>query len=92
MPWQAEAARDTISWWECFPAWLDVQFPGIALAEVRTEEGLTQVQLACLTGIPQRHIFKMEHGKRSIGKERAKKLSEGLKVDYHVFLQSVHDN
>jgi len=28
----------------------------------------------------------MEHGKRAIGKERAKKLAEVLKIDYHVFL------
>jgi len=28
----------------------------------------------------------MEHGKRPIGKDRAKKLAEVLKVDYHIFL------
>jgi transcriptional regulator with XRE-family HTH domain len=56
------------------------------LRAARSKEGLTQVQLAHLTGIPQRHISVMEHGKRPIGKERAKKLAEILKVDYHVFL------
>jgi transcriptional regulator with XRE-family HTH domain len=56
------------------------------LRAARSKEGLIQVQLAHLTGIPQRHISVMEHGKRPIGKERAKKLAEILKVDYHVFL------
>jgi len=45
-----------------------------------------QVQLARLTGIPQRHISEMEHGKLPIGKDRARKLAEVLKVDYHIFL------
>ena len=81
-----EEVRETVSWRECFPAWSDVQLPGIALAGARTKESLTQVQLARLTGIPQRHISEMEHGKRPIGKERAKRLAEALKVDYHVFL------
>ena len=60
--------------------------PGVALAGARTKEGVTQVQLARMTGIPQRHISEMEHGKRAIGKERAKKLAEVLNIDYHVFL------
>ena len=44
------------------------------------------MRLAELTSIPQRHISEMERGKRSIGKERAKKLAEALNVDYRVFL------
>ena len=56
------------------------------LRAARSKEGLTQVQLAYLTGIPQRHISVMEQGKRPIGKERAKKLAEVLKIDYHIFL------
>jgi transcriptional regulator with XRE-family HTH domain len=56
------------------------------LRAARTKEGVTQSQLAQMTGIPQRHISEMEHGKRSIGKERAKKLAEALKVDYHLLL------
>jgi len=56
------------------------------LRAARSKEALSQIQLAQLTGIPQRHISEMEHGKRSTGKERAKKLAEVLKVDYHVFL------
>jgi transcriptional regulator with XRE-family HTH domain len=56
------------------------------LRAARTKEDLSQIQLAQRTGIPQRHISEMEHGKRAIGKERAKKLAEALHIDYHVFL------
>ena len=64
---------------------------GITLSPVELLEKLsalvplTRVHLARLTGIPQRHISEMEHGKRPIGKERTKKLAEILKVDYHIF-------
>lgn len=58
----------------------------VALRGYRTREDLTQVQLAELTGIPRRHISEMENGKRSIGKEREKRLAEALKCDYRVFL------
>ena len=68
-----EEVRETVPWREAF-------------AGARQKENLTQIQLARLTGIPQRHISEMEHGKRPIGKERAKKLAEALKIDYHVFL------
>jgi DNA-binding XRE family transcriptional regulator len=81
-----EEARDTLPWREAFPAWSDAQLPGVALAGARHKEGLTQVQLARLSGIPQRHISEMEHGKRPIGKELAKKLAQVLKIDYRVFL------
>ena len=81
-----EEAQDSVPWRACFPAWSEAQLPGIALAGARTKEGVTQVLLAQMTGIPQRHISQMEHGKRTIGKERAKKLAEALRVDYRVFL------
>jgi len=81
-----EEARETVPWREAFPAWSEAQLPGVALAGARAKEGVTQSQLAKLTSIPQRHISEMEHGKRAIGKDRAKKLAEALKIDYHVFL------
>ena len=43
-------------------------------------------QLAELTGIPQSHISEMENGKRTIGKERAKRLGKALNITYRVFL------
>src|SRR6266700_1258974 len=78
--------HDTVPWRECLPAWSDTQLPGVALAGARYKEGMTQVGLARLTGIPQRHISEMEHGKRPIGKKHAKKFAEVLHIDYHVFL------
>jgi plasmid maintenance system antidote protein VapI len=37
-------------------------------------------------GISQAHISEMEHGRRPIGKEMARRLAKLLKVDYRVFL------
>lgn len=70
---------------EAFPemAW---NAGGVSIRGGRAKEGLTQRQLAELTGIPQRHISEMENGKRPIGKETARKLAKALKVDYRVFL------
>jgi DNA-binding XRE family transcriptional regulator len=76
---------DSIPWRECFP-YTDEQLPGIALAGAREKEGLTQRQLSAITGIPQRHISEMENGKRSIGKEIAKKLGKALRISYKAFL------
>ena len=52
----------------------------------RVKEDLTQEQLSAMTGIPRRHISEMEHGKRPIGKESARKLAAALKCDYRVLL------
>lgn len=60
--------------------------PGTMLRGARFKEDLTQVQLAEASGIPRRHISEMENNRRSIGKERAKRLAEVLRVDYRVFL------
>jgi ribosome-binding protein aMBF1 (putative translation factor) len=77
--------RDSIPWREALP-FSEKELPGACLVGAREKEGLTQVRLAELTGIPQRHISEMERGKRTIGKERAKKLADALDVDYRVFL------
>ena len=82
-----EAADATISADDFFkkhfagrPEW------AVSLKGYRTREGLTQMQLADATGIPQRHISEMENGKRAIGKERAKLLAKALNADYRAFL------
>lgn len=75
-----------VVWREAFPPLDDTERPGRMLRAARTREDLTQMQLARLTGIPQRHLSAMEQGKRAIGKERAKKLAEVLHVDYRLFL------
>ncbi|MDZ4183409.1 MAG: helix-turn-helix transcriptional regulator [Desulfuromonadales bacterium] len=59
----------------------------IALRAYRTRENLTQKQLAELTGISQHQISEMENGKRTIGKERARKLAAALQVaDWRMLL------
>lgn len=60
--------------------------PGTMLQGARYKEDMTQEQLAKATGIPRRHISEMENNKRTIGKERAKRMAEVLNVDYRVFL------
>ena len=77
--------EDTFSFHEAFPEYKGNE-ARMALNGYRSREGLTQEQLANLTGIPRRHISEMEHGKRPIGKESAKKLAHALNCDYHRFL------
>lgn len=59
---------------------------GVAIRGGRGKEGLTQKQLAELTGIAQHRISEMENGKRPIGKETARKLAAVLNIDYRFFL------
>lgn len=80
------AASDSVPWRETFQDIGSEKLPGTALIGARIKEGLTQQKLSELTNIPQSHISAMEHGKRSIGKKRAKILSDTLKVGYKVFL------
>jgi DNA-binding XRE family transcriptional regulator len=75
----------SIPWREAFKEF-EGNEPGTSLAGGRHKEGLTQVQLAKLTGIPQRHISEMERGKRPIGKKNAKLFSKALNIDYRAFL------
>jgi putative transcriptional regulator len=70
---------------EVFPEYVGRE-QELALRAYRNREGLTQKLLAELTGIPQHHISEMENGKRSIGKERARKLAEALHCDYRQLL------
>src|SRR5690242_7981150 len=58
--------------------------PSAVLRGSRVKEELTQIQLSEMTGIPRRHISEMEHGKRSIGRDTAKKLATALNCDYRV--------
>jgi len=62
------------------------EHPGAILAGARCKEGVTQRELAGMTGIPQRHISEIENGKRGLGKERAKIFGEALNIDYRVFM------
>lgn len=80
-----EISTDSIPATELFPD-LATNPQGIYLKGIRYREELTQEQLSEATGIVRRHISEMENGKRTIGKENAKKLAEALHVDYRMFL------
>ena len=76
------AEPESVPWEEVYP-----DFNGsVALRGARKREGLTQKELARLLGVSQTHISEMEHGKRPIGKEMAKKLGKALNVDYRALL------
>ena len=59
---------------------------GAVLQGARLKEEMTQVELAKKLGITQADLSKMEHGKRTISKKMAKKLSVILNIGYRVFL------
>jgi len=56
---------------------------GQLLAAIRKEKGLTQKDIAELTGIKKNHISRMEHGKYSVGVEILAKVCKamGCKLD-----------
>lgn len=74
-----------VSWCACFQKFADNE-TGISLAAARHKEGITQIKLEDLSGIPQRHISEIENGKRPIGKKNAKIFGKILKIDYRLFL------
>lgn len=80
-----QGTGSSVPWQEVFPEALD-NLPGTVLSGARTKAGLTQVELSGRTGIPQRHISEMEHGKRTIGKDRARRLAEALSIPYRTLL------
>jgi len=79
-------ASDSVPWREAYPEYSETQLIGKALVGARYREGLTQIKLSEMSGIPQRHISEMENGKRPIGKEMAKRLGKVLNIGYKVFL------
>ncbi|KAF0221109.1 MAG: XRE family plasmid maintenance system antidote [Geobacteraceae bacterium] len=78
-------AGDSIPWRDAFPEFKENEV-GTTLSGYRHREGLTQIQLAEATGIPQRHISEMENGKRIIGVVSAKKLATALHCDHRRLL------
>lgn len=77
---------NVLPWREAFPELTDEQLPGISLKGARVKEGITQEQLAEMTGIRQHHISEMENHKRPIGKKNALKFAKALSINYKVFL------
>lgn len=60
--------------------------PGEALKMLRELQGLSQNDLAHLTGMNQSNISAMENGARQIGRERAMTLAKALHVHPAVLL------
>lgn len=79
-------SADSVPWRDAFPDMADEKLSGVSLKGARIKEGITQKQLAEMTGIKQHHISDMENYKRSIGKKIAKKFSVILNVSYKIFL------
>ena len=77
---------DLMPWRKAFPEFAEESAPSVALKGARKKEGLTQKELARLTGIPQSNLSEMENGKRGIGKELAGRLSKVLNVNYRILL------
>lgn len=81
-----EDISDSVPWREAFPEFEEESAGSVVLRGARRKENLTQKEVSERTGIPQSHISEMENGKRSIGKERAKRLGKALNISYRVFL------
>ena len=64
----------------------DVKRPATLLRGARYRAGLTQKELADKLDIRQHHLSEMEHGKRPIGKQMAKRLAAVLECDYRLFV------
>jgi DNA-binding XRE family transcriptional regulator len=65
-------------------------FPGFgaghSLRGARYREDVSQRRLAKLTGVSVQNISAMEHGRRPIGKEMAKRLARALNTDWRLLL------
>lgn len=79
-------APDSIPWRDAFPDLSDDALTGHILVGARHKAGLSQKQLADMTGVHQRHISEMENCRRTIGKKSAKLFAKALDTDYRVFL------
>jgi ribosome-binding protein aMBF1 (putative translation factor) len=82
-----EIEEDSIPWREVVRSGIK-KFTevGLVLKGARVKANLTQLELAKKIGAKPHHISEMEHGKRTIGKNMAKKLAKIFKLDYRVFL------
>ncbi|MDP2362642.1 MAG: helix-turn-helix transcriptional regulator [Ignavibacteria bacterium] len=60
--------------------------PGVLLKGLRYREGLSQIEFAKKLNIAQTNLSAIENGRRPIGKELAKRISELFGVDYRIFL------
>jgi DNA-binding XRE family transcriptional regulator len=80
-----QESDESVLWRDAFPEFLGNE-AGTTLSGYRHREGMTQMQLAEATGIPQRHISEMENGKRIIGVVNARRLAVVLHCDHRRLL------
>ena len=72
--------------------WLTLEevFPdshaGDRINGLRYRENMTQKQLAELAGISVQNLSHMEHGRRAVGQEMAKRLAKALNADWRTLL------
>ncbi|MBY0428858.1 MAG: helix-turn-helix transcriptional regulator [Alphaproteobacteria bacterium] len=72
---------------EVLPVLVDsVLRPSVMLRGSRKKNEMTQKDLAKKLGILQHHLSEMEHGKRPIGKQMAKKMADVFDADYRLFI------
>lgn len=60
--------------------------PGLLLKGLRYREGLSQIEFAKKLNLSQTNLSAMENGKRTIGKEFAKRVAALFNLDYRIFL------
>lgn len=60
--------------------------PAVLLKGLRYREGLSQIEFAKKLNISQTNLSAMENGRRTIGKELAKRIADLFGVDYRIFL------
>ncbi len=60
--------------------------PAVLLRGLRHKEGLSQIEFSKLIGVTQTNLSAMENGRRSIGKDIAKRIANKFSVDYRLFL------
>ncbi|MCH9716540.1 MAG: helix-turn-helix transcriptional regulator [Gammaproteobacteria bacterium] len=64
----------------------NISEPAVLLKGLRYREGLTQVKLAKKLNISQANLSAMENGRRTIGKELAKRIANIFDLDYRILL------
>ena len=74
--------RDWLTPAEVFPDF----HAGDRIKGLRYRENMTQKQLAEQTGISVQNLSNMEHGRRPVGKEMAKRLARALNADWRTLL------
>ena len=74
--------RDWLTLEEVFPNF----HAGDRIKGLRYRENMTQKQLAEQTGISVQNLSHMEHGRRPVGKEMAKRLARELHADWRTLL------